>query len=380
MACSLCSVRERPRAEREPNDDAVFHLLAATPAMADLLAGVLAEHHVVCERRGTLFALLSTGPARGKANARVVELLRQVFSEPERRAVSVFCGNGEGFPAPRLLDEWWRVFETAWFEKALTEDLFETWFQPIVDTSTHEVFAHECLIRLQRGRRFSGAEIVDAAIARNEVHRFDAYARSLALRSAARQTALAKPRDSVYFVNFMPSAIYNPDLCLQSTLQTLHECGMRPGNFVFEVVESELVSDTVHLRRICDYYRNHGFGFALDDVGTGATSLQLVRDLAPDFVKLDKTLVRNVERPLCAATIRKVVEICDRADVTVIAPGVERAETLENLWLLGVECMQGYLLGHPRPNIVSPGNDLLHLAMALEEDHAVMKARLVAVH
>ena len=161
---------------------------------------------------------------------------------------------------------------------------------------------------------------------------------------------------------------------LENLISTLQ---LQPGS---QVVESELVSDTVHLRRICDYYRNHSFGFALDDVGTGATSLQLVRDLAPDFVKLDKTLVRNVERPLCAATIRKVVEICDRADVTVIAPGVERAETLENLWLLGVECMQGYLLGHPRPNIVSPGNDLLHLAMALEEDHAVMKARLVAVH
>jgi EAL domain-containing protein (putative c-di-GMP-specific phosphodiesterase class I) len=368
MSCTLCSVRKR---SCRVDEDSTFHLVAASPSMGILLSGILAEHHLVFEQQGNLFTLLSPGSskggangqagANGKANARIVELLRQVLSEPERRAISAFTDDGTDFPVPRPLDEWWRVFETEWFELALEEDRFMTWFQPIVDTSTNTTLAHECLIRLQMGRIFSGAEIVDAACVRHEVHRFDSYARSLALRSAARQSV-----DAVYFVNFMPSSIYNPELCLKTTMQTLDESGMKPANVVFEVVESELVRDPAHLRRICDYYRNRGFGFALDDVGTGSNSLQMVCELRPDFIKLDKSLVQNVEQPMYAATIRKLVELSDQFGVTVIAEGVERMEIQENLWLLGVQCMQGYLFGHPAPQLTLPENDLFNLAAALQ--------------
>jgi EAL domain-containing protein (putative c-di-GMP-specific phosphodiesterase class I) len=372
MSCTLCSVRAR---SRQDDEDATFHLLTDAPLMGDLLGSILAEHRLVFERRGNLFTLVTSGGKPGtaqKTNARIVELLRQVLSEPERRAVSVFTDNGSGFPVPRALDEWWRVFETAWFEKALTEDRFVTWFQPIVDTVANTTIAHECLIRLNCGRMFSGGEIVDAAKIRNDIHRFDSYARSLALRCAAQQST-----DAVYFVNFMPSSIYNPELCLKTTLQTLDENGMKPSNVVFEVVESELVRDPAHLRRICDFYRNRGFGFALDDVGTGSNSLQMVCELKPDFVKLDKSLVQNVEHPMYAATIRKLVELSDQFGVTVIAEGVERMETQENLWLLGVRCMQGYLFGHPAPQVSRPQEDLINLASAIGTRNTAEAARAV---
>ncbi|MES1260402.1 MAG: EAL domain-containing protein [Acidobacteriota bacterium] len=349
MSCALCSVRDRSRRD---NEDSGFYLLAATPAMGQLLAGILAEHHVIFERHRDLFLLVSPHGRSPRDYRRIVALLRQVLSEPEREAVGAFTGNGTQFPAPRPLDEWWRVFETGWFDRALTEDRFLTWFQPIVDTASQRVIAHECLIRLCAGRVYSGAEIVDAAMVRNEIHRFDAYARSLAIRSAGGQS-----RDATYFVNFLPASIYNPDLCLKSTLRALEESGLQPRNFVFEVVESELVRDAAHLRRICDYYRSHGFGFALDDVGTGAHSLQMVCELQPDYVKLDKSLVQNAERPTYAATIRKLVELADRFGVTVIAEGVERTQVMENLWLLGVQCMQGYLFGHPGPRLSTPDAD-----------------------
>ncbi len=314
--------------------------------MGVLLAGVLAEHSVEFSRQDNLISLAGV-----QNRSRVVALLRQVLSEPERQAVSVVEDVGKSYAVSHNLDQWWRIYETNWFGRALSEDRFTTWFQPIVDTAhQNSVFAHECLVRLESARVYNGAEIIEAARTRNEVHAFDSHARRLAIRSAANEEKSGR-----YFVNFMPSSIYRPELCMQSTLETLAETGLRPENIVFEVVESDLVRDPAHLRRICDFYRHRGFLFALDDVGTGANSLQMVCDLRPDYIKLDKSLIQGVERPMYAATVRKLVELAEQFGVKVIAEGVETAQTMENLWLLGVKLMQGYYFGRPAPHISRPG-------------------------
>ncbi|HZL56015.1 MAG TPA: EAL domain-containing protein, partial [Bryobacteraceae bacterium] len=254
-----------------------------------------------------------------------------------------------------------------WFDAALAEDRFSTWFQPIVDTNGHRLVGHECLIRLQAERLYSGAEIVGAAGIRGEIHAFDSHARRLAIRSAARQS-----RQGVYFINFMPASIYNPDRCMKSAADAVGAAGMNRENIVFEVPESDLASDPAHLRRICDYFRREGFGFALGGVGcgsgNGADTLQNVCDLQPNYIKLDKALVRNVEQPVHAAAIRQLVELSDRFGVGVIAEGVERRHTMENLWLLGVECMQGFLFGRPSARIAScgDGRDIASLGRSIQ--------------
>jgi len=342
MSCALCTIRENCRPMS-------LHLIPATEDMGALLAAILEEHAVPFARSHDLFSIDNPGD-----HNRLIALLRQVLSGPERQDVSVLTGEVSGrFPATHSLDDWWRIQQTGWFSDALAGDGFETWFQPIVDTGSQKIIAHECLIRLNAGRLYSGGEIVDAARTRNEIHAFDSYARRLAIRSAARQGTSGK-----YFVNFMPSSIYNPEHCMKSTLETLAESGLKPEQIVFEVVESDLVRDPAHLRRICDYYRSRGFGFALDDVGTGSNSLQMVCDLHPDFIKLDKSLIEKIEQPMYAATIGKLVELASQFRLAVIAEGVEKPETMENLWLLGVHCMQGYFFGRPSPRITRQSRDI----------------------
>src|SRR5207248_7903848 len=231
---------------------------------------------------------------------------------------------------------------TRWFEQALANNRFEMWFQPTVDTSRASILAHECLIRLSDDRVYSGGEIVDAARLRREVQSFDAYARRLAIRSAAGES-----RSGLYFINFIP--IYDPGLWMGSARDAVFESKMQPENFVFEVIGADMVRDHARLRRLCDYCRTNEFGFALDDAGAGPASPQLIRELRPDFIKIDRTLAANAEDPVCGSTIRQLVELADQFGVRVIAKGVERQNTVEDLWLLGVEVMQGYLLGKPSP-------------------------------
>ena len=86
--------------------------------------------------------------------------------------------------------------------------------------------------------------------------------------------------------------------------------GLSPDQVVFEVTESAEVKDAKHLPNILDFYRKSGFRVALDDLGVGVTSLNLLRTLRPDFAKLDVDLVREVDRdPYRAVNVSKLLEI-----------------------------------------------------------------------
>jgi EAL domain-containing protein (putative c-di-GMP-specific phosphodiesterase class I) len=319
-----------------------------------MLASVLREHDVAFEWDLNLFSI-----RRPQSHAQVIGLLREVLTETQRAGLRVLSGTTGQLSAVHLIDDWWSKFENAWFGRALAGDQFVTWFQPIMEiaevseasnATSERIFAHECLIRLCDGRVYNGSEIVEAACARNEMRAFDSYARRLAIRSAAGQSPAG-----LYFINFMPSSIYNPSLCMRSSIDAVEESGMRPADFVFEVVESDLDQNTAHLRQICDYCRGQGFGFALDDVGrTGSNSLEMVADLRPDYIKLDKSLIQNVARMMyLPAIIRKLVDLAGELGVTVIAEGVESRRAADSLLLLGVRHMQGYLFGRPAPRILS---------------------------
>jgi EAL domain-containing protein (putative c-di-GMP-specific phosphodiesterase class I) len=277
-----------------------------------------------------------------------------------------------------------RQSRTAWFDHALAEDRFETWFQPIVDTSGHRLAGHECLMRYQSeggsdgmnpGRVHKGAEILEAARTRNDIRTFDAYARALAMRSAALQRHLSGVQ-TPFFINFLPASIHEPEVALRSVMELLPATGLQPEDFVFEAVEADLVGDSSRLRRIQEYMEYHGFGFALDNVGIGANPMQGVSDLRPDYIKIDKNVIWNLEQPVYAATVRKLAQISDDLGVKVIATGVHRKHMMENLWLLGVNVMQGYLFGRSLPSVVRtvepvasgpqvPDVDLQQLARAL---------------
>jgi EAL domain-containing protein (putative c-di-GMP-specific phosphodiesterase class I) len=344
-SCTFCGVRERCTQSN-------LQILPATADLGEILASVLHENNIAFEWDLNLFSI-----RRPQSHAQVIGLLREVLTETQREGLRVLSGTTGQLSAVHLLDDWWSKFENAWFGRALAENQFVTWFQPIVEVAEvsassldfpERIFAHECLIRLCDGRVYNGSEIVEAACARNEMRAFDSYARRLAIRSAARQSPAG-----LYFINFMPSSIYNPSLCMRSSIDAAEESGMRPANIVFEVVESDLDQNLDHLREICNYCRNQGFGFALDDVGrTGTNSLEMVADLRPDYIKLDKSLIQNVAHMMyLPAIIRKLVDLAGRLGVTVIAEGVESRRAADSLLLLGVRHMQGYFFGRPAPQI-----------------------------
>jgi len=175
------------------------------------------------------------------------------------------------------------------------------------------------------------------------LHVLDRVGRTTALRGAAGWLG-----EDLLFVNFLPTTIYRPQVCLRTTEQVAREAGLRLDQLVFEVTESERVTDLAHLADVFAYYRERGCKVALDDLGAGYSSLNMLVQLQPDIVKLDKQLVQRLPDTVSSAVITAVVQITHSYGGQVLAECVETAEQALAARDLGVDLAQGWFFGRPQ--------------------------------
>jgi EAL domain-containing protein (putative c-di-GMP-specific phosphodiesterase class I) len=247
--------------------------------------------------------------------------------------------------------------QSVWLAELIEAKRLEMHFQPIVEAANQErVFGYEALVR---GRAADGSlvrpnELFGAARAAGMLFVLDREARVAAIRDAQRHDI-----DERVFINFNPTSIYDPGYCLRTTFAAAEEVGFAPHNLVFEVVESDQVEHPDHLLGILDEYRANGFQVALDDLGAGYGSLNLLNELQPDFVKLDMGLVRGVHRDSSRQSIlTNLASMAADLNTRIIAEGVEEAAEADWLAAVGVDYLQGFYFARPAsppPRIASPG-------------------------
>ncbi|UZJ60309.1 EAL domain-containing protein [Pseudomonas sp. KU26590] len=217
---------------------------------------------------------------------------------------------------------------------------FEFAYQPIVDIRDRSVFAHEALVRGVNGE---GALSVLSRVDDTNRYRFDQLCRTRAISTAARLGM-----DEYLSINFLPNAVYRPELCIRSTLEAARAHNFPLDRLIFETVETEHVCSNSHLTNILREYRQFGFKTAIDDFGAGHSGLTLLADFQPDLIKLDMALVRNVHLdPARQAIVRGIVTMCTDLNVTVIAEGIEDAGERDFLADCGIYLMQGYWFAKP---------------------------------
>lgn len=217
---------------------------------------------------------------------------------------------------------------------------FDYAYQPIVDVARRRVFAHEALVRGPDGE---GAMSVLAQVTEHNRYRFDQACRVKAIKTAA-QLGLAE-RISI---NFLPNAVYKPEVCIRTTLEAARTHGFPTERIIFEVTEGERVEDGPWLSTILREYKRCGFLTAIDDFGAGYAGLALLADFTPDIIKLDMALVRGVDASRSRQAIaRGMVRICQELGIQVIAEGVETAAECDFFLAEGVMLMQGYLFARP---------------------------------
>jgi diguanylate cyclase (GGDEF)-like protein len=224
--------------------------------------------------------------------------------------------------------------------RALTQNAFQFVYQPIVRVSDESLFAYEALCRPADGTFKHVGELLETSVRTGRIREL-----GRALRRIVVKPMEELPESVVLFVNLHPQ-----DLGDEQPLEA--ETSLIPWakRIVLEVTETEAIRDYERARVRIQALREHGFRVALDDLGSGYSSLNLLAQLEPDFVKLDMQLVRGVRHAgRTARLVQHLVEFCRGEGFMTVAEGIETQEELASVAELGVDLVQGFLLARPQP-------------------------------
>ncbi|WKA54680.1 EAL domain-containing protein [Planococcus shixiaomingii] len=235
------------------------------------------------------------------------------------------------------------VFDMEWIDDVISNERLICHYQPIV-TETEEIFAYELLSRFNNadGSTIYPNEIFPAAKSRGRLYALDRICRMTAVKHAV------PLKDKKAFINFIPTSIYSPEFCLRSTTSLANQLGVNPKQLVFEVVETEKVDDVDHLKKILAFYKEKGFQYALDDVGEGHSTIELLAELRPHYMKLDMQYVQGVATDAAKQEVAlKFLKKASEVGSIPLAEGVEEKADFEWLKRQGYKLFQGYLFGKP---------------------------------
>jgi diguanylate cyclase (GGDEF)-like protein len=222
-------------------------------------------------------------------------------------------------------------------------------FQPKCDVRTERPVGAEALVRWQHPER--GLLFPDAFLPLVEHAGLTGRLTEVVLEMAARQASRwrAEGIELPIAVNLSASDLL--DGVLPSRMQSLLvEHGLAPEAIEVEITESLLMADPERARDTVARLRDLGTTVAVDDYGTGYSSLAYLRDLSVDQLKIDRSFVAGVASDARnAAIVRSTVELAHALGLDVVAEGVEDAAALATLDDMGCDFAQGYHLCRPLP-------------------------------
>ncbi|MBK9031783.1 MAG: EAL domain-containing protein [Myxococcales bacterium] len=233
-------------------------------------------------------------------------------------------------------------------EVAFTRALGTMWmaFQPIVVASTHQRFGYEALMRSRDPQLPHVGALLDAA---ERLERTSQLGR--AVRAQVASTFASAPVErGVVFVNLHARDLFDPTL--SSPFAPLTRMARR---VVLEITERTSLDGIEGLGDRVAELREIGYGIAVDDLGGGFNRMNHLTPLDTDFVKLDMSLVRDVDsHPVKQRLVSSVVGVCKDSGVRVIGEGVETAAEAKILAELGCDYLQGYLIARPAAPFTDP--------------------------
>ncbi|OUL35847.1 diguanylate cyclase [Nostoc sp. T09] len=312
---------------------------------------------------------LDCGPGQAQEIARN---LAQILAPRELKETQVLFIRGaiqpqlQDFSDIASLQRFIKYNQSDWLVDMLATERFTSYFQPIVSIKdTSQIYGYESLLRGldEQGNLLPPGPILELATEAGLLPQLDRVARL----STITQFKHHQVKGHI-FINFSPTALYDPVSCLRSTVEAIDQAGISHERVVFEVVESDNPQDLAHLKAVLQYYRDAGFLVALDDLGSGYSGLNLLHQLRPDFIKLDMELIRDVHQDLYKASItEKLLEIAQKLNIQTVAEGIECIEELNWLRERNATFAQGYLIAKPSavPATAIPNFDTSTVTVAL---------------
>jgi len=211
-------------------------------------------------------------------------------------------------------------------------------FQPIVSWSLKSVVAYEALMRTTDETLHAPIEILKVAEQLGEVHTLGHKTRGLIAEVMAQHPELPGVFVNLHVLDLLDEQLYAEDSPLRRFASRIH----------LEITERMAIEKVPDTHERIERLRKLGYKIAVDDLGEGYSGLNSVASLEPDAVKLDMSLIRDIEKtPTKRRMVRALATLCRELETPFVAEGVETQAELDTLLELGADWLQGYLFARP---------------------------------
>lgn len=223
-----------------------------------------------------------------------------------------------------------------------TEQFFH-FFQPIFDLEKSRKVGYEALLRT---KAYPNPEII-FQMAKKENQLYEMDSRSIQKAISSFRMAGSTSEYGQLFLNIFPSTILNSSF--PSFLdRILADSNLDHQRVVLEISESEIIEDVISFKKRLSELRRDGFLIAMDDIGTGYSSVESIIEFEPDYLKLDRYFAQDLHKSQKKQEFISVFKnFCEKTKSQLILEGVEVEEELQVAKALGISIAQGYFLGKP---------------------------------
>jgi diguanylate cyclase (GGDEF)-like protein/PAS domain S-box-containing protein len=229
--------------------------------------------------------------------------------------------------------------------RMIAERAISTVFQPIVRLDTLDVEGYEALARPAGfPARSSVEDLFDAAKRLGFTRDLDWLCRRTAVRDAG-----PLQRTALLFINVSVHALLDPLHDVDQMVLLMRSAERAPETVIFEISERDPISNIARLRQVLASYRAEGFRFALDDVGEGHSTLEVLTTAQPAYIKVARSLACSVHAPGPRAAVEALVTFAGSSSARLVAEGLETDEQIRRVRDLGIRLGQGYGLSPPQP-------------------------------
>ncbi|MEO0407028.1 MAG: EAL domain-containing protein [Cyanobacteria bacterium P01_A01_bin.135] len=222
------------------------------------------------------------------------------------------------------------------------------YFQPQVDCTNHKIIALEALVRWQHPQwgLLYPSTFIDLAEASDLIVALGEWTLREGLRQAKRWRSLNAP--PVLAVNMSPWQFQQPNLAAM-VQQCLVAAGFSPRQLELEITETLAMNQPNVSQDNLSALSKVGVNIALDDFGTGYSSFARLKQLPINTLKIDRSLVADLEQDPDDAIVAAIVALAQGLDINLVAEGVETPGQMQALQALGCQRMQGYLFSPAIP-------------------------------
>ncbi|WP_291640608.1 EAL domain-containing protein [Clostridium sp.] len=234
--------------------------------------------------------------------------------------------------------------------KAIDEDRIIPFFQPIYNIRKDNVSKYEVLMRINSGDEYlSPFPFIQIAEENNLIETVDL----IVLEKALAYKNIADPDDTIEFSFNISGKMLNNDDYLIKVIDIMKIHNIKAKNIVLEITETQSIKNLDNLASIMHTYKKLGIKFSIDDFGTAFSSIQYLKQIPANYIKIDGSFIRDInDKKENFYLVQSILSMSKAFKMETIAEFVESEQILNTISEIGIDYAQGYYVGKPKKSII----------------------------